>query len=674
MDSFIHVAGWSQHQHQQSSRPSSARPFGHLRSLSSVAASRSASPPPPLSSSPKIRPSPRSSLIPHLPFAPLRPSHSVPALSDEMSTLPDPRSRRALTTANDGSGSGPGAHYPELDNELATLSAKLVNAINHQTLLDDTLSATRHELQSAKDRIRELEAQNQSQRDMMAGEVWVRRSSLDAERKALQSEKKTIQARLADETTRRLDTEMEKRKIEQELENLTTALFEEANKMVIAAKEEAQAQNEALQRKNEQLRSQLADSESLLKSQQEQLSQLKHVMETMASERDDQTNGTAPPSPGTTRLETADEDGTASRAPNGASPSSPEVHSPCNPTHLAHLVQPVLRTDLALYDDFVTLARLSHQRRGSRTSSGSLGGLTALALGLGGSTSSAHPSNASTTSLSASAPAPNSAPQSPNTPASTASGHSSTASGAPLPNLRDSKFYKRVLADDIEPTLRLDAAPGLSWLARRSVLASVTDGSLIVEPVPSTATSTATTRPEHHACSLCGESRKSPGHLRSHRFRTSEADSAQRYPLCSYCLHRVRSTCDFLGFLRLVKDGHWRADDEDQEKAAWEESVKLREQMFWARIGGGVVPASPPGIPVPAGADREPLTSRAGVGAGEEAGADKEATAAAADETDCEDGASPQDAGEAPREPHTPPNQTEGADSRRNSTDEKQDA
>lgn len=40
----------------------------------------------------------------------------------------------------------------------------------------------------------------------------------------------------------------------------------------------------------------------------------------------------------------------------------------------------------------------------------------------------------------------------------------------------------------------------------------------------------------------------------------------------------------------MVKDGHWRADGEDAEKAAWEESVRLREQMFWSRIGGGVVP------------------------------------------------------------------------------------
>ncbi|KAG4218358.1 hypothetical protein PC116_g33162 [Phytophthora cactorum] len=40
----------------------------------------------------------------------------------------------------------------------------------------------------------------------------------------------------------------------------------------------------------------------------------------------------------------------------------------------------------------------------------------------------------------------------------------------------------------------------------------------------------------------------------------------------------------------MVKDGHWRAEDPESERAAWEESVRLRDQMFWSRIGGGVVP------------------------------------------------------------------------------------
>ncbi|PHH73276.1 hypothetical protein CDD80_3920 [Ophiocordyceps camponoti-rufipedis] len=582
MESLIHVAGWSKHQ-LQSSRPSSTRPFGHLRSLSSVAAPAPEPPPPsPIKTTPV-----RSPLSPPLHATPLRTSHSVPVLlNDEMSTLPDPRSRCAVSPARHVDADA--QRDAGLDDELATLSAKLVNAINYQTLLDDTLNATRQELASARQCNRELEAQLQSQRDMMAGDIWIRRSTLDAERKAVLAEKKTWQTKLADEKARRLETDSDKRRMEQELENLTTALFEEANNMVIAAKEEAQAQHEALARKNEQLKAQLADSESLLKSQQEQLSQLKDVMESMASERDDLTNGTAPSSPGACRLDTTAAAAADDAVPADAAMSGPDGLTPSNPTSFHHLLQPVLRTDLAAYEDFLALARLSDRRRSCRTSSGSLGGLSALALGLGGSTSSAHASNGSTTSLSGSAPTTNSCPQSPNTPASAAS----SANSGVASNLKDLRFYKRVLADDIEPTLRLDAAPGLSWLARRSVLAAVTDGSLVVEPVPDSATYKAIVKPHHNPCSLCGESRKEEQHLRYHRFRTSEANSAQRHPLCGYCLGRVRSTCDFLGFLRLLQNGHWRADGEDQEKAAWEESVKLREQMFWARIGGGVVPAS----------------------------------------------------------------------------------
>lgn len=585
-----------------------------------------------------------------------------------MSTLPDPRSRCALSPAGDKDTLG-SVRHPDLDDELATLSAKLVNAINHQTLLDDTLSATRHELQSARERIRELECESQSHLEKSKRDVWVRRSLFDAERKTMQADKKKLQAKLAEETSKRLDTEKEKKKIEQELENLTTALFEEANKMVIAAKEEAQLQNEALQRKHEQLKSQLADSESLLKSQQEQLSQLKAVMENMASERDDLTNGTAPPSPGISKFDSAADDDRTSR--EGLVDGSPPLDgfSPCNPTSLHHLVQPVLRTDLASYDDFMALARISQQRRGSRVSSGSMGGITAMALGLGGSTSSAHPSNASTTSLSTSAPAPNSAPQSPNTPASSTSVGSPTAPGTPTPNLKDTRFYKRVLADDVEPTLRLDAAPGLSWLARRSVLASVTDGSLIVEPVPDSATYMAIVKPHHQPCSLCGESRKSPEHLRNHGFRTSESVSAQRYALCSYCLNRVRSTCDFLGFLRLVKDGHWRAEDEDSEKAAWEESVKLREQMFWARVGGGVVPVSQLACSAPAETDKESRLSQDHLGIVEETESGKKTPEGAhfADDADFEDEASRVCTERMLREPRTPPSRTDVNRGRRDS-------
>ncbi|OAQ65666.1 GDP/GTP exchange factor Sec2p [Purpureocillium lilacinum] len=673
LSSFIHVAGWSQH-HQPSSRPSSGRSFGHLRSLSSVAHTTSVSSPP-SPSPPKTGPFPKSSSTSQLPVASLKASLSAPILggSDEMSTLPDPRRRVSDSAGDDGRSNSIPTQHPDLTDEVATLSTKLINAINHQTVLDDTLSATRHELQSARDRIRELERRNQSQRDMMAGDVWVRKSSLDHERKAMLADKKLIQARLAEETAKRLDVEKEKKKIEQELENLTAALFEEANKMVIGAKEEAQVQHEALQRRNDQLKAQLTDSESLLKSQQEQLSELKQVLENMATERDDLTTGTtAPPSPGAPRFDAAE--AVAAAFPPPADASSADSNAPCPPMSLQHLLQPVLRVDLGSFEDFMTLAHLSHQRRGSRISSGSMGGLASSTLGLGGgggTTFSAH-QNASTASLST-ATASSSAPQSPNTPASTASMGSTSLGGAPIPNLKDTKFYKRVLSEDIEPTLRLDTAPGLSWLARRSVLAAIADGSLVVEPVPQVATTYVAARPQYYPCSLCGEARKDEEHLRRHRFRTSEAESAQRYPLCNYCLARVRSTCDFLGFLRMVRDGHWKTDDENHEKAAWEECVKLREHMFWARIGGGVVPTAQAGVPsaaattAAAAADKESRRSEERAGplpvSGITLSSDERASAARPQDGQNEttpDADAASTHGAEPKEPRTPPEQTDG--------------
>ncbi|KAF5019075.1 hypothetical protein F66182_8915 [Fusarium sp. NRRL 66182] len=637
------AAGWSQPLVTKS--PATRRSLGHFRSLSSIAASPSYHPRTP-SLTPDHTPIKSSSSI-HLPLGSVNISNDF---SDEMSTIPDPRSR-AMSPADDSRAATPN-HHPDLNDEVATLSNKLINAINHQTFLDDSLSATRHELDAARDHIRSLETQNASQREMLAGDVWVRKQTVEAEKKVWQS-------KIAAERQKRLDTETEKKKIEQELENLTAALFEEANKMVIAAKEEAKADHEALQRKNDQLKSQLADTESILKSQQEQLIELKHVMEHMASERDDHTNPTAPSSPGFTKSDSRDDRRPSTEEPT-PSPWGAAVE-PVHPTSFTHLLQPVLRTDLASYDDFISLARTSRNRPGSRVSSGSVSALNALtSFGLGGSTSSAHPSNASTTSLGTPIPAPGSAPQSPNTPASTVSA-TSNASAAPLPSLKETKFYKRVLAEDIEPTLRLDQAPGLSWLARRSVITSIADGSLVVEPVPTTGSLVALTKPQFYPCSLCGDSRKDAKYLRTHRFRTSETDSAQRHPLCKYCLSRIRSTCDFLGFLRMVKDGHWRADDEDHEKAAWEESVRLREQMFWSRIGGGVVPSIQ--APLSVDLEKSPRNSHEGSMTSDHLEVPGFQTPPMTMERTRSDTTRSGPA----EEPHTPPSQTDGAMSVRSS-------
>lgn len=500
----------------------------------------------------------------------------------DMTTIPDPRSR-SMTPANvDGSPSPPEQH-PELSDEVAALSSKLIHAINHQTTLDDNLSETRAELEKSREQIRSMELQLAKHKEMLVGDIWIRRKSAEIE-------KTNLLSRIAEENRFRLEAEAEKKRIEQELENLTQELFEEANKMVISAKEEARREQDIVHRKNDLLRAQLADTEGLLKSQQEQLAELKRVMEQMQMDRDDQTATTTPSSPGYSKFDAQEDDTPTSDI--GSQSGLSDLVTPSYPTSFTHLLQPVLRNDISAYQDFSNLCETS-RRVASRPPSGTH---SSLGLGLMGSSASVAsvgiPSTASTASLSSvGSPAASStfSPATPNTPAS---GHSSMSAVPmmPIPPLKETKFYKRVLVEDVEPTLRLDIAPGLSWLARRSVVTAMSEGSLVVEPVPTTGTYALLSKPQLYPCSLCGENRKDDQYLRRYRFRTSESSSAQRYPLCRYCLNRVRATCDFLGFLRIVKDGHWRTDDDDAEKAAWEESVRLRENMFWTRIGGGVRP------------------------------------------------------------------------------------
>ncbi|KAI4278772.1 MAG: hypothetical protein L6R38_005170 [Xanthoria sp. 2 TBL-2021] len=495
--------------------------------------------------------------------------------SEVSSTLPDQRS--PLTSPDLSRCNSASPQNPALNNELASLSNKLIRAINHQTDLDDTLAETRHELARARQRVEQLEAMTNDHEAMLASGELIRRE--DAERQKVQ-----LMEHLAREQKERGVMEKDKRGMEQELESLTTALFEEANQMVAAARKD----REAADRRSDQLRAQLNDTELLLTSHQEQLAELKAVMHQMSVDREEaHINAASSTAPSTPAMQMQDTFHQAFEGPYTSPTSNGIIDiAPAPPTSFTHLLHPVLRTDLQAYDDFHTLLSISRKSSpSSRVSSGSLGTLNVTALSHLAGREQQHiagrlPSTGSTSSLSTSATYPSS-------PAAPSSTNSSVSSRDPYVNgmaLKETRFYKRVLTEDIEPTLRLDTAPGLSWLARRTVVNSMSEGSLVVEPMPPAI------KYNVFACSLCGETRQDEEHARSHRFRTSENDNAQRYPLCSYCLTRVRASCDFLGFLRMLKDGHWRALDEEAEIQAWEECVRLRERMFWARIGGGVVP------------------------------------------------------------------------------------
>ncbi|KAF2184818.1 Sec2p-domain-containing protein [Zopfia rhizophila CBS 207.26] len=481
--------------------------------------------------------------------------------SEAMNTIPDPRSPTPQSALS-RNGSTDSNIHPDLSAEVATLSTKLVMAINNQTSLDDSLQQTRHELESARERIQQLEALVKQHEEMMEKGLLVEKTLYDKMENQLSSE-------LREEKRRRIDAEKAKRKVDAEVEALTSALFEEANGMVAAARKET----EASEKRNEQLKQQLGDTEVLLTSHQEQLQDLKVVMQQMSSDRDDESNThattTAPSTPGIgppdkmSKLFEA-----ANLTPN--TPGSEDI-APDHPLHFSHLIHPVLRSDLQAFKEFQDMLKITNRASApsSRVSSGNYGGLNVLGLG--------SLTNSSTSSL----------PSTTRSPSSAGTNSPRDAMNVGLPNLKDEKFYKRALAEDIEPTLRLDIAPGLSWMARRTVLNSITAGSLVVEPHPPIPKFRGPVFP----CALCGENRKGDQYSRKFRFKTSDSEEAQRYPLCDWCLGRLRTTCDYIGFLRMVAAGHWRAETEDDKKGAWEESVRLRERMFWTRLGGGVVPA-----------------------------------------------------------------------------------
>lgn len=485
--------------------------------------------------------------------------HSVGVVHARNEGMMDTRTPSPVQRSGSHDSNAEGDHGTDLSSEVAMLSTKLVNAINYQTNLDDSLQQTRHELEQERKKGARLAAEKKFLDDMVASGALQRKSEVD----------KTIarlRADVASERAAREVAEKAKKQTDGELENLTTALFEEANTMVAAARRDT----ETVEKKNLQLKSQIQDTEVLLASQQEQLQDLKHTMERM-SERDEVESAARDSSVPSTPISQA----TALFDALHLSPTTPgsmEI-APDHPLRFSQLLTPVLRTDVHAYTDFQDLlltARraLPHSRSGS-SSTHNLASTTTQSQGSTGTATSGYsPSLPGAFSFSA-----HSSPQ-------------SSTQQPTVPPLKESKFYKRALLEDLEPTLRLDLAPGLSFLSRRSVLSSLLQGTLVVEPFASHARFYGPV----FACALCGEARKNEPYVRKYRFRTSEEDSAQRYPLCDYCLNRVRATGDFVGFLRMVRDGHWRAESEEERKGAWEEATRLRERMFWARLGGGVVP------------------------------------------------------------------------------------
>lgn len=153
--------------------------------------------------------------------APGMPMSNRTPTNDEMAKFRDPRSPgdqfpspQKTTTTKESS------PYPDLNMEVASLSNKLISAINHQTHLDDALAATRQELEASQSKALRLDVENREYKLLIANGDLVRKAEMDS-----------VKAQSLEERKRRQAIEKEKQEIDAELENLSAALFEEANQV-----------------------------------------------------------------------------------------------------------------------------------------------------------------------------------------------------------------------------------------------------------------------------------------------------------------------------------------------------------------------------------------------------------------------------------------------------------
>lgn len=494
----------------------------------------------------------------------------------------------------------------DLVNQVDSLNGKLVESVEKMADLEDTLAVSQHDLEVARAHIFRLEQTAQQHDNLMKAGLLVESDKVQIEMSGLKN-------KLLEESKQRGKAEKDKQTIESELEELSRSLFEEANKMVVVERVE----KANMEKRYQQLESKLGDTEGLLASSQQQLAELKSVLEKTSAEKEilQRTSAAAerrssisqPPSPSIPRgsRESLTRAGDSSYYSGGSDSGleapvfSPGLYSPgpFSPAAFQHDIPPysdfvsfIESCFLALAPDMVSSPPARPKSPFASPLSSQVN-LASILSSNNNSTSSLH-SNGATASNN-----------------STVNLNSTLKSKEPImAAVRDHRFIKRCLTEDVEPTLRLDSAPGLSWLPRRQVLTAIIEGSLVIEPVPQHPSYASTP-----ACTLCGQlttsgARSNAEYSTYHRFRANEKDGSHPYPVCSYCTSRIRATCDLFVFLRNIRAGHIplanlainaqttptvapgnstpgiNTIDRDRQKL-YAECVRLREQMFWSRVG-----------------------------------------------------------------------------------------
>ncbi|GAA5894285.1 uncharacterized protein JCM6883_003771 [Sporobolomyces salmoneus] len=367
----------------------------------------------------------------------------------------------------------------DLTSQVTSLNGKLVKSYTTRGDLEDNLHDTQEVERQLRKRVKDLEADKEKWTKEIEQGGWV-------ERDHVQGEMQRLMTKVVEETQTRQTAVQAHSALENEVENLTSNLFAEANKMVAferlaraRAEDKTRSVEEAgtsMQALLEDVQVGLRDTVTKLEKRESEVAELKRRLAA---------HGEIVPEDPTERTSIG---GGGIGGENGEEGDlggsiifSDGQHLGVNPAPLplarelsqapipSQFASPRLLTSALPYQEFLTFITYLRQLR-----------VTTLAR-------PPDPPTLSTRGFSSEPP-----PTSALSPAQLLAPHLLLSTHLSQP------FLKRCVEEDSDPALRLDLAPGLGFLSRRSVGNAVVDGTLLIEPL-----SSGQDLPSDK-CSLCG--------------------------------------------------------------------------------------------------------------------------------------------------------------------------
>lgn len=168
-----------------------------------------------------------------------------------------------------------------------------------------------------------------------------------------------------------------------------------------------------------------------------------------------------------------------------------------------------------------------------------------------------------------------------------------------LNNLKLNKWFKKIWIEEFESCVVVPQTNFLTrWQKGKAFWNLVVDGKIKIEPIKginhTITESSNNDRGLSSPCAFCSESRNgSIEHARLHNLKLSNPEASNEsinYPLCHYCLVKIRNICDFFAKLRLVNKNFYKIDfssgqTEYKLMKVYVNLCLIRCKNFWSKIG-----------------------------------------------------------------------------------------